>query len=121
MPILLGNGKMKCPACDMIMNMKNIYNDTGVSSTEWQQGFMDGINRAQDDIKDLIGGVKWLLFHYPITTRLSQFPNATYQSYIRPKEFIINTCPECGEERTGDDRVKNGMKCRFCAYGGEDG
>jgi len=25
-------------------------------------------------------------------------------------------CPECGEERPDDDRVKNGMKCCFCAY-----
>ena len=25
-------------------------------------------------------------------------------------------CPECGEERADDDRVRAGMKCRFCAY-----
>lgn len=24
-------------------------------------------------------------------------------------------CPECGQERD-DERVTNGMKCRFCAY-----
>lgn len=28
-------------------------------------------------------------------------------------------CPECGEPRPDDDRVKNGMKCGQCAYGGE--
>ena len=31
-----------------------------------------------------------------------------------------NTCPECGEERPDDDRVKAGMKCGFCAYGQEN-
>lgn len=25
-------------------------------------------------------------------------------------------CPECGENRLDDDRVKNGMKCGQCAY-----
>lgn len=24
-------------------------------------------------------------------------------------------CPECGQERIDDDRVKNGMKCAKCA------
>ena len=27
-----------------------------------------------------------------------------------------NICPECGEERPDDDRVKQGMKCNHCAY-----
>lgn len=27
-------------------------------------------------------------------------------------------CPECLEERPDDERVKAGMKCSYCAYGG---
>ena len=30
------------------------------------------------------------------------------------KEWCI--CPECGQERPGDERVLNGMKCTECAY-----
>jgi predicted Zn-ribbon and HTH transcriptional regulator len=26
-------------------------------------------------------------------------------------------CPECGEPRPDDDRVRAGMKCSICAYG----
>jgi len=29
---------------------------------------------------------------------------------------IQSKCPECGEIRIDDDRVKAGMKCGFCAY-----
>ena len=31
-----------------------------------------------------------------------------------PRDFRF--CPECGELRPDDDRVKNGMKCSQCAY-----
>ena len=31
-------------------------------------------------------------------------------------ERIEWECPECGEIRKGDDRVKAGMKCFHCAY-----
>lgn len=40
-------------------------------------------------------------------------------------EEVIRTCespplcPECGEPRPDDDRVKAGMKCTQCAYGHE--
>lgn len=27
-------------------------------------------------------------------------------------------CAECGKYRPGDERVRAGMKCGFCAYGG---
>ncbi len=30
--------------------------------------------------------------------------------------YGLDRCPECGEPRPDDDRVKCGMKCRFCAY-----
>lgn len=34
---------------------------------------------------------------------------------------LDSICPECGEQRADDVRVKHGMKCGFCAYGkGED-
>jgi len=29
------------------------------------------------------------------------------------------TCPECGQPRPNDERVKNGMKCGICAGYGE--
>ena len=29
----------------------------------------------------------------------------------------LEICPECGEHRPGDARVKAGMKCGLCAYG----
>ncbi len=29
-----------------------------------------------------------------------------------------DVCPECEQERPDDDRVKAGMKCGPCAYGG---
>ncbi len=29
-------------------------------------------------------------------------------------------CPECGQVRGDDERVKAGMRCRFCAYGEEE-
>lgn len=28
----------------------------------------------------------------------------------------VSICPECGQYRPDDDRVKNGMKCGQCAY-----
>ena len=31
-----------------------------------------------------------------------------------PRDFCL--CPECGELKPDDDRVKNGMKCGQCAY-----
>lgn len=33
-------------------------------------------------------------------------------------EFIDEneTCPECGEQRPGDERVEAGMKCSQCTY-----
>jgi len=27
-----------------------------------------------------------------------------------------DVCPECGQHRPDDERVRNGMKCSFCAY-----
>ena len=43
-------------------------------------------------------------------------------SYLRraqpPPEDDELICGECGEPRPDDDRVKAGMKCGFCAYGG---
>jgi hypothetical protein len=29
----------------------------------------------------------------------------------------LEICPECGQHRPGDERVKAGMKCGLCAYG----
>lgn len=31
----------------------------------------------------------------------------------------VKICPECGQPHPDDDRVKAGMRCRFCAYGEE--
>ena len=40
--------------------------------------------------------------------------------YIINKKVKRYICPECGEERPDDDRVKQGMKCRHCAYWGQN-
>lgn len=41
-----------------------------------------------------------------------------HKTDVIPDDFKF-ICPECGEYRPDDERVKNGMKCRYCAYGGE--
>ena len=38
---------------------------------------------------------------------------------LQPPTKESDICGECGEHRPDDDRVKAGMKCRFCAYGEE--
>lgn len=40
------------------------------------------------------------------------------EEVIRTNESTL-ICPECGEPRPDDDRVKAGMKCTQCAYGQE--
>ena len=35
-----------------------------------------------------------------------------------PQTRSADICPECGEHRPDDYRVKNRMKCGLCAYGG---
>ena len=37
-------------------------------------------------------------------------------SYIRNRDNEKDICPECGEHRPDDNRVKAGMKCGHCAY-----
>jgi len=37
------------------------------------------------------------------------------KSNLQSKEKLI--CPECGEERPDDERVRAGIKCGRCAYG----
>jgi hypothetical protein len=44
------------------------------------------------------------------------------QALLILEDELPNNCPECGEYRPDDERVKMGMKCGHCAYGdlGED-
>jgi len=53
----------------------------------------------------------YLFWHYdanPDWVKLIHIlENDTFDPYI---------CPECGQYRPDDERVKHGMKCRFCAY-----
>ena len=34
---------------------------------------------------------------------------------------VLLECPECGQERLGDARVLDDMKCGRCAYGCQEG
>lgn len=42
-------------------------------------------------------------------------PCELFQQILEEWRIELEICPECGQERPGDERVKGGMKCGVCA------
>ena len=42
-------------------------------------------------------------------------PCETWEEILEEWTRELEVCTECGQERPDDERVKNGMKCSFCA------
>ena len=50
-------------------------------------------------------------------TDKNPIPCELFQQIIEEWRIELEICPECGQVRAGDERVRAGMKCGFCAYG----
>lgn len=42
-------------------------------------------------------------------------PCELFQEILEEWRMMYEICPECGEVRSGDERVRAGMKCGICA------
>jgi len=66
---------------------------------------------SDDDQKGIAAELKKAGLHDALHT----LDSGLHKTDAPPADYLI--CPECGEYRPDDDRVKNGMKCGQCAYG----
>ena len=68
---------------------------------------------SDDDQKEIGGKLREAGLHDALHT----LDSGLHKTDEIPDDYKGLICPECGEYRPDDERVKNGMKCGQCAYG----
>ena len=93
--------KIKCPLCDVGLDSLYHTEDHKQSGFHYRcPGCLHGWYIA--DLKGVV------------SSRLLGKTDEEIREIILKQDGI---CPECGEIREDDGRVKAGMKCSYCAYG----